>query len=89
MGVVFLSCVSPSGTELEESNKNPKKLDAMTLIKEGGSQHTLGLGPRADRTTFPSSTTTQEVAAAGEAASLAILTLIGLSQPLPLVPVTY
>ena len=62
MGVVLLSCVSPSGAELEESNKNPKKLDAMTLIKEGGSRHTLGLGLRADRTTFPFSTTTQEVA---------------------------
>lgn len=40
MGVVLLSCVSPLGAELEESNKNPKKLDAMTLIKEGGSRHT-------------------------------------------------
>lgn len=36
-GVVLLSCVSPAGAELEESNKNTKKLDAMTLIKEGGS----------------------------------------------------
>ena len=35
MGVVLLSCVSPPGAELEESNKNLKKLDAMTLIKEG------------------------------------------------------
>uniref|UniRef100_A0A452UBZ7 Ataxin 7 like 2 n=1 Tax=Ursus maritimus TaxID=29073 RepID=A0A452UBZ7_URSMA len=33
-GVVLLSCVSPAGAELEESNKNTKKLDAMTLIKE-------------------------------------------------------
>lgn len=47
----------------------------------------LGLGPRADRTTFPSSTTTQEVVP--EAAGLGILTLIGLSQPIPLAPVTY
>lgn len=52
MRVVLLSCVSPPGAELEESNKNMKKLDAMTLIKEGGSQHTLRLGPRADRATF-------------------------------------
>lgn len=37
VGVVLLSCVSPAGAELEESNKNTKKLDAMTLIKEGGS----------------------------------------------------
>lgn len=35
--VFLLSCVSPLGAELEESNKNTKKLDAMTLIKEGGS----------------------------------------------------
>lgn len=42
--MVLLSCVSPSGAELEESNKNTKKLDAMTLIKEGGSQHTLRAG---------------------------------------------
>lgn len=37
VGVGLLSCVSPPGAELEESNKNTKKLDAMTLIKEGGS----------------------------------------------------
>lgn len=37
VGVVLLSCVSPPGAEVEESNKNTKKLDAMTLIKEGGS----------------------------------------------------
>lgn len=36
-GVVLLSCVSPPGAELEESNKSTKQLDAMTLIKEGGS----------------------------------------------------
>lgn len=60
--MVLLSCISPPGAELEESNKSTKKLDAMTLIKEGGSQHLLGLGPRADRNTFPSSTTSQEVA---------------------------
>lgn len=36
----LLSSASPPGAELEESNKNVKKLDAMTLIKEGGRQHT-------------------------------------------------
>lgn len=41
-----------------------KKLDAMTLIKEGGSRHTLGLGPRADRTTLHFSTTLQKEVAA-------------------------
>lgn len=61
--MVLLSCVSPPGAELEETNKSMKKLDAMTLIKEGGNQYTLGLGPRADRNPFPSSTTSQEVAA--------------------------
>jgi hypothetical protein len=38
-GVDLLSHVSPPGAELEESSKNTKKLDAMTLIKEGESQH--------------------------------------------------
>uniref|UniRef100_A0A804HI28 Ataxin 7 like 2 n=1 Tax=Homo sapiens TaxID=9606 RepID=A0A804HI28_HUMAN len=52
------------GAELEESSKNTKKLDAMTLIKEGGSRHTLGLGPRADRTTLHFSTTLQKEVAA-------------------------
>lgn len=33
----LLSGASPPGAELEESSKNMKKLDAMTLIKEGGS----------------------------------------------------
>lgn len=61
--MVLLSCVSPPGAELEESNKNPKKLDAMTLIKEGRRQRTLGLGPRADRTTFLCSTASQDVVA--------------------------
>ncbi|XP_069862307.1 ataxin-7-like protein 2 isoform X2 [Dipodomys merriami] len=32
--VDLLSCVFPPGAELEESSKNMKKLDAMTLIKE-------------------------------------------------------
>lgn len=35
--VGVLICVSPLGAEQEESSKNMKKLDAMTLIKEGGS----------------------------------------------------
>lgn len=39
-GMGLLSCASPPGAELEESSKNMKKLDAMTLIKEGASQHT-------------------------------------------------
>lgn len=34
-GVLLLSCLSPPGAELEETNKSTKKLDAMTLIKEG------------------------------------------------------
>lgn len=62
-----------------------KKLDAMTLIKEGGSQHTIGLGPRLVRTTFPCVPHTMWLL---EAAGLGILTLIGLSQPIPLAPVT-
>lgn len=33
-----LNCASPPGAELEESSKNTKKLDAMTLIKEGGTR---------------------------------------------------
>lgn len=34
----LLSYASPPGAELEESSKNMKKPDTMTLIKEGGSQ---------------------------------------------------
>lgn len=62
-GVVVLNCVSPPGAELEESNKNTKKLDAMTLIKEGGSQHPLWLGSRAHKSTFPVCTPQKERAA--------------------------
>lgn len=53
--VGFLNCASSPGAELEESSKNTKKLDAMTLIKEGGSRHTEGWGS-GNWTTFPSST---------------------------------
>lgn len=53
--VGLLNCASPPGAELEESSKNTKKLDAMTLIKEGGSQHPEGWAS-GDWTTFPSST---------------------------------
>lgn len=51
----LLNCASPPGAELEESSKNTKKLDAMTLIKEGGSQHTEGWDS-GNWTTFPSFT---------------------------------
>lgn len=53
--VGLLNCASPPGAELEESSKNTKKLDAMTLIKEGESQHTEGWDS-GSWTTFPSST---------------------------------
>jgi hypothetical protein len=43
--VGILNCASPPGAELEENSKNTKKLDAMTLIKEGGSPaQRLGVG---------------------------------------------
>lgn len=47
-----------------------------------------GWGPGQTGPPFLLPATTQEVAVASEAASLGILSLIGLSQPLPLAPVT-
>lgn len=41
-GMDLLSCASPPGAELEDSSKTMKKLDTMTLIKEGESQYTQG-----------------------------------------------
>lgn len=53
--VGILNCASPPGAELEESSKNTKKLDAMTLIKEGGS-HAQRAGTWEHGPNFPSPT---------------------------------